>query len=72
MIRAVLGPLGYIILIVLLAQVLGLRPAAADDIAKAENWFNGLSTYQADFTQVSSDGSHAKGSFFAPPVPQSI
>ena len=63
MIRAVVGPLGYIIAIVLLAQILGLRSAAADDIAKAEQWFNNLSTYQADFTQVSSDGSHAKGKF---------
>ena len=63
MIRAVLAPLGYIMAIVLLAQVLGMRPAAADDIAKAENWFNNISTYQADFTQVSSDGSHAKGKF---------
>ena len=62
-IRAVLGPLGYIMAIVPLAQVLGMRPAAADDIAKAENWFNNISTYQADFTQVSSDGSHAKGKF---------
>ena len=63
MIRAVIGPLGYIIAIVLLAQMMGLRPAAADDIAKAEQWFNSLTTYQADFTQVSSDGSHAKGKF---------
>ena len=63
MIRAVIGPLGYIIAIVLLAQIMGLRPAAADDIAKAEQWFNSLTTYQADFTQVSSDGSHAKGKF---------
>lgn len=63
MIRAVLAPLGYIMAIVLLAQVLGMRPAAADDIAKAENWFNNISTYQADFTQVSSDGSNAKGKF---------
>ena len=63
MIRAVIGPLGYIIAIVLLAQIMGLRPAAADDIAKAEEWFNSLTTYQADFTQASSDGSHAKGKF---------
>ena len=63
MIRAVIGPLGYIIAIVLLAQIMGLRPAAADDIAKAEEWFNNLTTYQADFTQVSSDGSHANGKF---------
>lgn len=37
--------------------------AHADVITKAENWFNNLTTYQADFTQVSSDGSNAKGTF---------
>ena len=68
LIKAVLGPLCYMLAIVLLAQALGMRPAAADDIAaddiaKAEQWFNSISTYQADFTQVSSDGSHAKGKF---------
>ena len=40
-----------------------MRPAAADDITKAEDWFNSLTTYQADFTQVSSDGSNAQGKF---------
>lgn len=38
--------------------------SSTDDIIKAENWFNGLTTYQADFTQVSSDGTSAKGKFF--------
>ena len=37
--------------------------ARADDIARAESWFNELSTYQARFIQVSSDGSHATGEF---------
>ena len=62
--KATLGPLLYIAGIVLLAQLLGLRPAAADTVAKAENWFNGITTYKANFIQVSSDGSHAKGRFY--------
>jgi len=63
LLKAVFGPLLYILAIVLLAQALGLRPAAADSIQKAEAWFNRLTTFQASFTQVSSDGSSAKGTF---------
>ena len=62
--KATLGPLFYIIAIVALAQVFGLRPAMADSIDRAEAWFNKLTTYQAKFIQVSSDGSHATGQFF--------
>jgi len=62
--KATLGPLFYIIAIVLLAQILGLRPAMADSINNAEAWFNKLTTYQAKFIQVSSDGSHATGQFY--------
>lgn len=62
--KAILGPLLYILGIVLLMQALGLRPASADTITKAENWFNKLTTYQAKFIQVSSDGSHATGQFY--------
>lgn len=61
--KAVLGPLFYIVIVVALAQLMGLRPAQADSITEAENWFNNLTTYQAKFTQVSSDGSHATGVF---------
>ena len=63
LIKAAFGPLLYIFVIVLLAQALGLRPASADTIQKAEAWFNRLTTFQASFTQVSSDGSSAKGTF---------
>ena len=62
--KATLGPLFYIIAIVALAQVFGLRPAMADSIDRAEAWFNKLTTYQAKFIQVSSDGSHATGRFY--------
>lgn len=62
--KATLGPLIYILGIVLLAQMLGLRPASADTVSKAEAWFNKVTTYQAKFIQVSSDGSHATGRFY--------
>ena len=62
--KATLGPLFYIIAIVALAQIFGLRPAMADSIDRAESWFNKITTYQAKFIQVSSDGSHATGQFF--------
>ena len=64
LVKATLGPLFYIIAIVILAQLLGLRPAMADRINTAEDWFNNLTTYQAKFIQVSSDGSHATGQFY--------
>jgi outer membrane lipoprotein-sorting protein len=35
----------------------------ADNINKAEEWFNSLTTYQAKFKQVSSDGSYTTGQF---------
>ena len=38
-------------------------PSRADDITRAEGWFNKLTTYQAQFTQVASDGSNATGVF---------
>ncbi len=62
--KAVLGPLLYIMGVVLIAQLMGLRPANADEIDQAEAWFNKITTYQAKFIQVSSDGSHAKGKFY--------
>ena len=43
---------------------IGATPSYADGITKAENWFNSLTTYQANFTQTSSDGSHAMGQFY--------
>ena len=35
--------------------------ACADVVSEAEEWFNGISTMQADFTQVASDGTTASG-----------
>ncbi len=52
-----------IFMAVLIAQVFSSNTVFADDISKAENWFNSIKTYQAKFTQTSSDGSHATGKF---------
>jgi outer membrane lipoprotein-sorting protein len=35
--------------------------ARADFVSEAEDWFNGISTMQADFIQVASDGTTASG-----------
>lgn len=35
--------------------------ARADIVSEAEDWFNGISTMQADFIQVASDGTTASG-----------
>ncbi len=35
--------------------------ARADVVSEAEDWFNGISTMQADFIQVASDGATASG-----------
>lgn len=50
--------------LILLALWLGIRPAAADPISEAEGWFNKLTTLEARFTQVASDGSYAEGQFY--------
>jgi outer membrane lipoprotein-sorting protein len=61
--KAMKSSLFFCIAIVIIVQLLSLRPAMADDINKAEEWFNSLTTYQAKFTQVASDGSHKTGQF---------
>ena len=63
-IRAIVGPPLYILMIVLLAHALGLRPASAAPIDQAENWFNKITTLEARFVQVASDGSYAEGTFY--------
>jgi len=35
--------------------------AKADTLRQAENWFSGVTTLRADFTQIASDGSAAEG-----------
>ena len=37
-------------------------PAAADEVTRAERWFNKIKSIKADFVQVSSDGTSAEGS----------
>ena len=37
-------------------------PAAADEVTRAERWFNEIKSIKADFVQVSSDGTSAEGS----------
>lgn len=64
LVRAVLGPLLYIVGVVVLAQILGLRPAASAPLDEAEAWFNKLTTLEARFVQVASDGSYAEGTFY--------
>jgi outer membrane lipoprotein-sorting protein len=64
MIKAIFGPLFYIIMLVILAQVMGLRPAAAAPLDQAEDWFNRQTTLQARFAQLASDGSYAEGTFY--------
>jgi outer membrane lipoprotein-sorting protein len=61
--KAIKGSLLLCIAIVIIMQLLSLRPAMADDVIKAEEWFNNLTTYQAKFTQTASDGSHKTGQF---------
>jgi outer membrane lipoprotein-sorting protein len=63
LLKAIKSSLFLCIAIVIIVQLLSLRPAMADDIIKAEEWFNNLTTYQAKFTQIASDGSHKTGQF---------
>ena len=48
---------------VLAMGVMMTTPVKADEITRAEGWFNTLTTYQANFIQVASDGSNAAGVF---------
>ena len=63
-VRAVIGPLLFILALVVLAELLGMRTSKADELDRAEQWFNSLDTLEARFTQVSSDGSYSEGNFF--------
>jgi outer membrane lipoprotein-sorting protein len=49
---------------VFLAMVMFIFPAAATSLEKAEAWFNTITTLEARFVQVSSDGSTAGGKFY--------
>ena len=48
-------------LLILLTQSLFINQALADVISKAERWFENISTMQAEFTQIASDGSAVTG-----------
>ena len=48
----------------ILVMQMSLTAQAADAVSAAENWFADLTTMQADFTQISSDGSAAEGTLY--------
>ncbi|WP_438997367.1 LolA family protein [Candidatus Puniceispirillum sp.] len=54
--------LGFVFIILMMQ--LSLTAQAADTVSAAENWFADLTTMQADFTQISSDGSAAEGTLY--------
>ena len=43
---------------------MSIHPATADVISQAERWFEAITTMQAEFTQVASDGSAATGTLY--------
>ena len=47
---------------VICVGVIFARPAAADEVTRAERWFNQIKSIKADFVQVASDGTSAEGS----------
>ncbi len=55
----------FVRFICVVAINVGLSPAgpafAADEVARAEAWFNKISSIEADFVQVASDGTAAEG-----------
>ncbi|WP_332924363.1 LolA family protein [Candidatus Puniceispirillum sp.] len=53
---------GFVSIIMLLQMSLSAQ--AADTVTAAEDWFAQLTTMQADFTQISSDGSAAVGTLY--------
>ena len=53
---------GFVSIIMLLQMSLSAQ--AADTVSAAEDWFAQLTTMQADFTQISSDGSAAEGTLY--------
>ncbi|WP_348721378.1 outer membrane lipoprotein carrier protein LolA [uncultured Candidatus Puniceispirillum sp.] len=53
---------GFVSIIMLLQMSLSAQ--AADTVSAAEDWFAQLTTMQADFTQISSDGSAAVGTLY--------
>lgn len=54
--------LGLVLSIIVMQM--SLVAQAADAVSAAEDWFADLTTMQADFTQISSDGSAAEGTLY--------
>ena len=52
------------IFLLLMVPVMLSPPVAAAPIDDAEKWFNKLTTLEARFVQVASDGSYAEGTFY--------
>ena len=48
----------------IIAMGMNVPAQAADAVTAAEDWFAKLTTMQADFTQISSDGSAAEGTLY--------
>ena len=55
---------GAFLILFILAQMFLFKQASADVISKAERWFENISTMQAEFTQIASDGSALTGMLY--------
>ena len=49
------------ICVICVAFIFAGSAAAADEVSRAEAWFNKIKSIEADFVQVASDGTSAKG-----------
>ena len=49
---------------IIIAMGMNVPTQAADAVTAAEDWFANLTTMQADFTQISSDGSASEGTLY--------
>ena len=54
----------FAFVLLLLTPVMLSRPVAAAPLDNAEKWFNEVTTLEARFVQVASDGSYAEGTFY--------
>ena len=49
---------------IIIAMGMNVPAQAADAVTAAEDWFANLTTMQADFTQISTDGSASEGTLY--------
>ena len=54
----------FTVVFLLLAPMMLSHPVAAAPLDDAEKWFNEVTTLEARFVQVASDGSYAEGTFY--------